>query len=154
MTFMTDTSQSLASASARRRLRATGGLRVLMHLRSSDAPRADPSAVIPAARNVPWSGRVRSLDGLRGVAALIVVVHHALLTSPTLARVNYGAVPGSVHGFLWWMTYTPLHLIWAGPEAVFVFFVLSGFVLFLRPRRRGSVGLPTTPGGSSAFICR
>jgi peptidoglycan/LPS O-acetylase OafA/YrhL len=29
------------------------------------------------------------------------------------------------------LTYTPLHILWAGPEAVIVFFVLSGFVLSL-----------------------
>ena len=39
-------------------------------------------------------------------------------------------------------TSTPLHLVWAGPEAVIVFFVLSGVVLVLaqlnatRPRCR------------------
>ena len=40
-------------------------------------------------------------------------------------------------GWSWWLTYTPLHLVWGGTEAVFLFFVLSGFVLtlpFLGPR--------------------
>jgi peptidoglycan/LPS O-acetylase OafA/YrhL len=45
--------------------------------------------------------------------------------------------------WVWWATFTPLHLIWAGKEAVYVFFILSGFVLALpftgdsRPRWRG-----------------
>lgn len=29
----------------------------------------------------------------------------------------------------WWLAFTPVHLVWAGTEAVLVFFVLSGFVL-------------------------
>ena len=91
----------------------------------------DPPAASPPAEESSRVSRVRSLDGLRGLAALIVVFHHALLTSPTLARVNYGTPPGTVHGIHWLLSYTPLHLLWAGPEAVFVFFVLSGFVLFL-----------------------
>jgi peptidoglycan/LPS O-acetylase OafA/YrhL len=72
--------------------------------------------------------RYRSLDGLRGVAALIVVFHHSLLAFPAVA--NYTGVPatGSV---LWWFEVSPLKLFSAGAEAVLVFFVLSGFVLVL-----------------------
>jgi peptidoglycan/LPS O-acetylase OafA/YrhL len=33
--------------------------------------------------------------------------------------------------WVWWVTFTPLHLVWAGKEAVYVFFILSGFVLTL-----------------------
>src|SRR3954471_5352627 len=51
-----------------------------------------------------------------------------MLLSATLAGTfitytdNRGAIP-------WVLTYTPLHLWWAGREAVIVFFVLSGYVL-------------------------
>ena len=38
--------------------------------------------------------------------------------------------PGGT-GWLWFITYTPLHIFWAGHEAVVFFFVLSGFVLAL-----------------------
>ena len=34
-----------------------------------------------------------------------------------------------VEGIYRWLLYTPLHLLWAGTEAVYVFFVLSGLVL-------------------------
>lgn len=75
-------------------------------------------------------GRIASLDGLRGVAALVVVVYHVLLTQPALAAPYLdGAAP--VDTATWWATFTPLHLLWAGPEAVLVFFVLSGLVLAL-----------------------
>jgi Predicted acyltransferases len=74
--------------------------------------------------------RIASLDGLRGIAALTVVLHHVVLASvPSLADAFKNQ---SVHGGLGWaMLYTPLHIVWAGPEAVCVFFVLSGYVLAL-----------------------
>lgn len=81
--------------------------------------------------------RLTSLDGLRGVAALIVVAHHvSLLYQPFAATYMGGDLPaqGSV---AWWFSHSPLKLITAGPEAVIIFFVLSGFVLslpVLRPR--------------------
>lgn len=83
------------------------------------------------------SRRISSLDGLRGLAALIVVIYHALLTSPQFSRVHFGdAVP--VAPWMWLFTWSPLHLVWAGSEAVTVFFVLSGFVLALPYRLSAS----------------
>jgi len=76
--------------------------------------------------------RLRQLDGLRGVAAVIVVVHHSLLLFPRFADtyLNNGQVPvvGSV---MWLLTATPLKVLTAGGEAVLVFFVMSGIVLTL-----------------------
>jgi peptidoglycan/LPS O-acetylase OafA/YrhL len=77
------------------------------------------------------SRRLPALDGLRGLAALVVVVHHSLLIAPALAAAYGGALPAPVSGWAWWLSYTPLHLFWAGGESVFLFFVLSGFVLTL-----------------------
>jgi peptidoglycan/LPS O-acetylase OafA/YrhL len=74
-------------------------------------------------------GRLASLDGLRGVAALVVLIHHVVRVFPALgaSHLELGALrPWSVGRFL---LVTPLHLVWAGGEAVLVFFVLSGFVL-------------------------
>ena len=68
------------------------------------------------------------MDGLRGVAALVVVFHHALLVVPELAA-PYMTGFESVSGLYFWLLYSPLHVGWAGTEAVYVFFVLSGFVL-------------------------
>lgn len=79
------------------------------------------------------TGRIGSLDGLRGVAAAVVVVHHAFLSIPTLSDGNYRR---DVPDWASWMVYSPAHLVWAGSEAVFVFFVLSGFVLTLPALRR------------------
>jgi peptidoglycan/LPS O-acetylase OafA/YrhL len=76
--------------------------------------------------------RIVALDGLRGVAAIMVLLHHALLMLPQFADYEwYSRVPehASVVEFL--MLRTPLRLIWAGQERAILFFVLSGFVLAL-----------------------
>ncbi len=87
----------------------------------------------------PSAVRLRALDGLRGIAAMIVVFHHTFLVSPALATPyrNAGDVPSG--SLAWWLTYTPLHILWDGTEAVFIFFVLSGFVLVV-PLTDGSGG--------------
>lgn len=82
--------------------------------------------------------RLASLDGLRGIAAMVVVVHHALLTWPVLYAQYAAPNRGSA---TWWLTFTPLHITWAGREAVTVFFILSGIVLvlpYLGPKKVGT----------------
>lgn len=80
-------------------------------------------------------GRIRSLDGLRGIAALVVLLTHAILTVPSIhAATESGATFGSVE---WAMTFTPAHIFWAGSEAVFLFFVLSGIVLAIPALKSG-----------------
>lgn len=75
--------------------------------------------------------RYRFLESLRGLAALVVVVHHHLLVFPLLFPYQSGK-----EGWPLWLTFSPLHLLWAGSEAVLFFFLLSGFVLSL-PYWRG-----------------
>jgi peptidoglycan/LPS O-acetylase OafA/YrhL len=75
--------------------------------------------------------RLGSLDGLRGIAALVVLIHHTLLINPALAARYRTSDPHTASVRAWALTYTPLHLPWSGAEAVDVFFVLSGFVLAL-----------------------
>lgn len=73
------------------------------------------------------SPRLRSLDGLRGVAAVAVLGCHLLLANPDLAD---DPGPGKFT-VSWWFTATPLKIFTVGNEAVIVFFLLSGFVLTL-----------------------
>ncbi len=81
--------------------------------------------------------RLASLDGLRGLAAFVVVVHHGALTLPSLAAQFLAPDPASP---AWWLTHTPAYLVWAGREAVLVFFVLSGLVLALPRLASGRTG--------------
>jgi peptidoglycan/LPS O-acetylase OafA/YrhL len=82
-----------------------------------------------AVRSLPQAPRLTSLDGLRGAAALVVLAHHTLLAKPALADPYYSNVPAT--GTTAWFVHSPVHLFWAGTEAVYLFFVLSGFVLGL-----------------------
>ncbi|HTW34159.1 MAG TPA: acyltransferase [Rhizomicrobium sp.] len=74
------------------------------------------------------TGRIAPLDSLRGLAALVVVFHHCLVTFPPFWEVYQHPVKPGLYRLL---GNTPLHLFWDGPEFVLVFFTLSGFVLSL-----------------------
>jgi len=79
----------------------------------------------------PSSQRLTSLDGLRGIAASVVMLYHlTLVARPFIDTHTRGDL-------WWWLTATPLKLFTAGTEAVLVFFVLSGLVVTLPALRRG-----------------
>ena len=71
--------------------------------------------------------RVRFLNGLRGIASLIVVFDHiAISFFPAAVDIDAPAHHSSLE---WLVERTPLHLLVAGNFSVCIFFVLSGFVL-------------------------
>ena len=75
--------------------------------------------------------RIVALDAVRGIAAVFVVIAHITATNAAVAT------PGSPTSWPRALTVlTPVHLVWDGPIAVTVFFVLSGFVLTLPFLRR------------------
>ncbi|MGO4538721.1 acyltransferase family protein [Paenibacillus sp. 2TAB19] len=72
------------------------------------------------------NNRIESLDSLRGIASMIVVIFHCLIAFTVFEQANFNRFDND---FLKYFTITPLHTLWAGREAVLLFFVLSGFVL-------------------------
>jgi peptidoglycan/LPS O-acetylase OafA/YrhL len=67
-------------------------------------------------------GRLSSLDGLRGIAAVAVVLYH--FCCAFIPR----AIP-AISDHPVWLADTPLGLLTNGPFSVAIFFVLSGFVV-------------------------
>ncbi|MFT4110586.1 acyltransferase family protein [Propionicimonas sp.] len=88
---------------------------------------------------MPIVGRIRALDGLRGLAALVVLLHHTLLIFPALAYpyVVEADASATTDPWSWALLYTPVHILWEGQSAVYLFFVLSGIVLTLPVLSRG-----------------
>lgn len=76
--------------------------------------------------------RLSHLDGLRGLASLIVLFHHGVLVIPAFAEPYFGISTSNPLASL--LIFSPLHIFWAGTEAVYLFFVLSGIVLYLMTR--------------------
>jgi peptidoglycan/LPS O-acetylase OafA/YrhL len=78
--------------------------------------------------------RLQAFDSLRGLAAASVTFYHCLLVFPWPHAILAGSgTPYAESGdaLALALTATPIGLLWAGREAVLLFFVLSGFVLAL-----------------------
>jgi peptidoglycan/LPS O-acetylase OafA/YrhL len=75
--------------------------------------------------------RLTQLDGLRGIAALVVVVFHLSLIAQPFLDTN------STGDAWWWISETPLRLATDGTQAVLLFFVLSGLVVAIPAFRKG-----------------
>ena len=72
--------------------------------------------------------RIDSLDSIRGIASIVVMIYHCVLCFFVFYTNN---IEPSTNIFLKVLNYTPFHLVIAGTESVLLFFVLSGFVLSL-----------------------
>ena len=78
------------------------------------------------------SRKLVELEALRGIAAIVVLVHHAMLAfAPRLHGLTY---PGQAYS----LSGTPAFALVNGSAAVVVFFVLSGYVLSLSVLQTGS----------------
>ncbi|MBO9659041.1 MAG: hypothetical protein J7527_09470, partial [Chitinophagaceae bacterium] len=73
--------------------------------------------------------RFETLDTLRGLASLQVVISHALYITPLIERIHHAKTTEGLSLPVIVFSFTPVHTIWAASEAVILFFVLSGYVL-------------------------
>ena len=89
-------------------------------------------------RSKSSQSRVTQLDGLRGIAALVVVACHVMSTLPGIGNAVNDNRTAELSTAEWWAVFSPLHVLWNGTPAVHVFFVLSGFVLVLPFTRPGA----------------
>ncbi len=87
----------------------------------------------PAALHWEPQRRIPSLDALRGIAALAVVVHHAALQRFPMVRHGLATPDANV--------FYPV-LFWMGTWGVTLFFVLSGFCIHLPQARKEKEGSP------------
>lgn len=83
--------------------------------------------------------RIHAMDSLRGLASLQVLIHHALGMTILFYGLSGGQYNPQLSPLLKLLTFSPLHIFWAGHEAVIFFFVMSGFVLAI-PYYKGKGG--------------
>lgn len=73
--------------------------------------------------------RINALDGLRGFAAVAVLFSHLLTSDPWFSNAQDSVIKIKGNLIQEALFYSPLHIFFAGHEAVVIFFVLSGVVL-------------------------
>jgi len=78
--------------------------------------------------------RVSELDSVRGIAAFVVLLHHlwmVILPDQNTFPLSGYPIPGggALATMAFWISVTPLRLLFCGHSAGCVFFVLSGFAL-------------------------
>lgn len=72
-----------------------------------------------------------SLDAMRGVAAVVVVVYHALGVAPQTA----------FSGWQWWLPLAASYVVHFGYAGIYMFFVISGFCIHLHWARSRAAGV-------------
>lgn len=103
-----------------------------------------PSFITNHAATTPSKSGIAALDGLRGLACLFVFNEHYVICYQ------------SVRTQVWIMRVPFIRLLWYGKAAVFLFFVISGYVLSYKPLRlvRSKSWLEFQKSISSSFLRR
>lgn len=76
-------------------------------------------------------GRMLTLDAMRGGAALLVVMYHALAVAPRTAP----------SGWQWWLPEVSAHLVHFAYAGIYLFFVISGFCIHFFWARSRAAGV-------------
>jgi len=103
-----------------------------------------PSFLTNHAATTPSKSGIAALDGLRGLACLFVFNEHYVICYQ------------SIETQTWIMRVPFIRLLWYGKAAVFLFFVISGYVLSYKPLRliRSKSYLEFQKSISSSFLRR
>lgn len=98
------------------------------------APGVRERRVNPIALNerMTPSHKLASFEGLRGIAAFIVVIHHLRLTFWLTSFADIGRYISSLAPFLLWPILSALEGLCSGAFAVYLFWIMSAFVLSLQ----------------------
>ena len=86
-----------------------------------------PPGLVGGSKNERESGRLVQFDGLRGVAALMVVLSHIIVAFRP--QMYFGIEKSAVPTMQTWFATNPFFVSVNGSFAVYIFFVLSGFVI-------------------------
>lgn len=82
--------------------------------------------------------KINSAESIRGLACLAVVFSHFSLTYfPSMH--NFDKLIGVGNNFTNWLYHSPFAFFYSGTSAVFIFFVLSGYVLSYAILSKGSI---------------
>ncbi len=89
-----------------------------------------PTTSAPAPGSRSSRDKIRSLDGLRGIACLLVFNYHFLWPWTPIIMLGYGAAPpGSLEPYSGWSQLPIICLLHRGRPMVAIFFAISGYVL-------------------------
>ncbi|HCP1671223.1 TPA: acyltransferase [Escherichia coli] len=81
-------------------------------------------------RDVGHTGSTGYLDGLRGICCLLVVIDHCINTfKPDLRYTGLDGIGGIIRRII---QLSPLNIIYTGNISVYIFFILSGYVLSIK----------------------
>lgn len=71
--------------------------------------------------------KITYFEGLRGLCCFIVIIDHFInVLMPSLRYTGLNGLQGDIQRFVAW---SPLNIIYSGLPSVYIFFILSGFVL-------------------------
>lgn len=81
--------------------------------------------------------RIGSIDGLKGLAAVWILMFHFLLAFAPYGHVGYGSGIAKAEAYDYYMSYYPYSCLVATPFALYLFFALIAYIPTLRFMKKG-----------------